>query len=553
MFLLFPVSKNTKKKNQRKKKSLVKIVRSLQTEKAPLVGARVSKKGMYTLSEVKQFGKDLIRKALINGGTFLGAEVGGAVGGVPGSLAGSTLGKTLGAKVSRLIGTGRYYNAEGFTGLKGGRDRISDIKNTIIQSNPVPTFSSGGERGVIIAHSEFLRNISGSVNFAISKIPINPGLDTCFPWLSQVARNFTEYEMLGLVFEYKPTSGNIAAASPALGVVMLSTNYNVHEPAFGTKTDMASAQFAVDTVPCDEVMHPVECAKRSNIMENYLIRSGDVESDLAFYDMGNFYIATEGMQSVYVVGELWVTYHVRLGRPVISHLPGEMNMTRCVWDTMSVNSTHQDMTSVTERPGSNIHLTHYFEPYGYNYFALPAVSSAYLVIVKGHYSASGTPTPTTRMSIYASSTNAAVSGPTGKVWEPFQLWDDYTPSATAPRTQIRGCEFDDSYWSSSPYEDVCACILEVNASLAPSESEADNIKRSFAVFPACKSDATFISGIVDLWVLSIPYFWRFPESSVTSHISDRLQELENIVRTLTLNPSRDVVSLNPKTVKTKLV
>jgi len=44
------------------------------------------------------------------------------------------------------------------------------------------------------------------------------------------------------------------------------------------------------------------------------------------YDMGNFQVITQGMQSAYTVGELWVTYHVKFSKPRITPAPAGMYM-----------------------------------------------------------------------------------------------------------------------------------------------------------------------------------------------------------------------------------
>jgi hypothetical protein len=123
--------------------------------------------------------------------------------------------------------------------------------------------------------------------------------------------------MLGCVFEYRPSSGNIAGASPALGIVAIASNYNVHEEPYGSKVSLCSSQYNVSGMPCYELLHPIECKRQTNILNRYLIRHSNKDADLALYDMCRVQVATEGMQSAYTCGELWVSYHVRLVRPAI--------------------------------------------------------------------------------------------------------------------------------------------------------------------------------------------------------------------------------------------
>lgn len=233
--------------------------------------------------------------------------VGGMVGGYFGGATGADIGSTAGKLISRITGFGDY--------------RVS--KNSISMGNSVPSFR-GQNQGVRMCHSEFLTNITGSVGFSIQSFAINPGLLRTFPWLSMVAKNYEDYEMHGLVFMYRPTSGTaISSSSSALGVVVMSTQYDATDPPFFNKQQMESYEFASSVAPFKECIHPVECARRANVMDNLFLRSGPppAGTDIRFCDMGNFQIATEGMQSAYTVGELWVSYDVSFSKPRIPTNP----------------------------------------------------------------------------------------------------------------------------------------------------------------------------------------------------------------------------------------
>jgi len=224
-------------------------------------------------------------------GNALGGPTGGAVGAMAGKL------------ISTITGYGDY--------------KVNH--NSVIQGNSVPTFRNGGH-GMRVCHREFLANITGSVEFSKREFSINPGLFGTFPWLSYLANQFEEYELDGLVFEYRPSSGSaISSTSSALGVVILATDYDAANPGFTTKQQMESYEFSTSTVPFNGCMHPVECKRGLNVLNNLYLRNMTNPSgtDIRMYDMGNFTIATEGMQSEYVVGELWVSYDVKFSKPRI--------------------------------------------------------------------------------------------------------------------------------------------------------------------------------------------------------------------------------------------
>lgn len=220
------------------------------------------------------------------------------LGGIAGNLfagpAGGSIGMAAGDLISRITGFGAY--------------QVNS--NSISAGNSIPTFRDSGQ-GVRICHREFLDNVFGSEDFSSKVYPINPGLALTCPWLSLVAQNFEEYEFLGLVFEYRPSSGSaVSSTSSALGVVIMATDYDALNPPFANKQSMESYQFSTSTVPFTAALHPVECARNRNVLDNLYVRKGDipVDADRRMYDMGNFQIATQGMQSVYVVGELWIAY-----------------------------------------------------------------------------------------------------------------------------------------------------------------------------------------------------------------------------------------------------
>lgn len=258
-------------------------------------------KGDYQsiLQSIKSLGQKLIPD-----GAF--GRAGGIIGSTYGGAPGGALGAAMGTKLAKIVGFGDY----------------SITRNSIAKGTTVPQFVANGG-GLRIAHREYIGDIRGSVGFTIqSKMPINPGLASSFPWLSAVAQNFESYVLEGLVFEYRPTSGMIGGATAALGSVIMATDYNVHNPDFPTKQSMESYEYATQCVPYQSVMHGVECLSKTNPFNTFYIRtSDDFRGEQQMYDVGNFFIATQGMQDNTIVGELWVTYDVSFLKPRITSRP----------------------------------------------------------------------------------------------------------------------------------------------------------------------------------------------------------------------------------------
>lgn len=209
-----------------------------------------------------------------------------------------------------------------FMGMMSGEIKGSgDYKvsmNSLIGSGPVPNFGSNEIR---VKHREYLGPLNGTTAFTNTSYPINPGIDTTFPWLSQLAANYEQYKMHGLIFEYVTTSATaVSSTNTALGQVVMATDYDALDASFISSRQMLASLYSNYGVPCTGLTHAVECATRKSFSDVLYVRQGapPASSDLRLYDVGNFQIATEGMQSgVTQIGGLWVSYDVTFMKPVL--------------------------------------------------------------------------------------------------------------------------------------------------------------------------------------------------------------------------------------------
>lgn len=181
------------------------------------------------------------------------------------------------------------------------------------------------ELGVIVRHQEFIADVPSSIPFALATLPLNPGMSQTFPWLSRLAQNFEEWLPRGIVFEYRTTSSDtLLAANPALGSIVLATQYNSVSPTFVTKQQMENYQGSISCKPSVSMLHQVECKRSQTVMDELYIRSGPPppDADLRLYDLGKTSVATVGSQTTgNLVGELWVSYEVELRKPKIPDDP----------------------------------------------------------------------------------------------------------------------------------------------------------------------------------------------------------------------------------------
>lgn len=190
--------------------------------------------------------------------------------------------------------------------------------------------------GVVhIMHREYLGDMNPTTAFTNTSFPLNPGMDQTFPWLSQIASSYSEYYFKSLTFHFRSmSSSSVLAASgsnTALGTVMLSTEYNAVLPPFTTKNQMENHQYAASIKPSQNISHRIQCRNSHTPLNKLFIRNrkNEADTDLRLYDLGNFQIATQGMQqnpsidadANYSIGELWVSYDVCFMKPKISDNP----------------------------------------------------------------------------------------------------------------------------------------------------------------------------------------------------------------------------------------
>lgn len=239
-------------------------------------------------------------------GSALGAAIGSAVGGAPGTAIGAALGAAGADLIKSVTGFGDY--------------KVS--YNTILFPDQVPQFREKG-RSVIVNHREYIQDITSSSvagAFNINSFIINPGDPATFPWLNNLAEQFEEYRVHGMIFEFKTTSSDaLNSTNTALGTVVMATQYNSIAPVFTNKQQMENYEFGASTKPSCSLMHAIECdPKVTSFGPIFTVRqgAGTDTGDVRLYDLGKFSIATVGLQGTSVnVGELWCTYSIELFKP----------------------------------------------------------------------------------------------------------------------------------------------------------------------------------------------------------------------------------------------
>ena len=259
----------------------------------------------------------------------------------------------------RSVGRKRSFVRKPFRKM-GGRKRarsatpkrmisMSGRTRTVTNSKEVPQFSSTKMTNVV-SHREYIGDVfTGGIQpddktapysspFTIGNVQvagsgevlgnggfkINVGVKDTFPWLYNLARNYEQYRVHGMVFEFKSLSADaLNSTNTALGSVIMATEYNAANPIFESKQQMENYEFAQSCKPSVSMMHAIECAPNLTSVSELYVRAGPIPlyQDPRLYDLGTFQIATCGMQAAQInIGELWCTYLVELIKPKIPNL-----------------------------------------------------------------------------------------------------------------------------------------------------------------------------------------------------------------------------------------
>lgn len=180
-------------------------------------------------------------------------------------------------------------------------------------------------QSLCISHTEYLQDVYGAADssFSVESWALNPSLPDNFPWLAQIAANYEEYEFIQLLFHYKSTVDTNATNNNngATGTIIMATNYNANAPNFTNKEVMMQYHGSNSGRVVEDHTHGVECDPDKNAgSAQKFTRVGPVAAnqDLKTYDLGTFQLGQVNLPTAFrnqQIGELWVTYTVKLTKP----------------------------------------------------------------------------------------------------------------------------------------------------------------------------------------------------------------------------------------------
>lgn len=285
------------------------------------------------------------------GGRWLGNQF------LPG--AGGDVGHELGARASKFLGFGAYDTPS------SSNDLVVSMPGGGAQQTIGTVGDESGD--LIVRNTEFIGNISvtcpantTSSPFTVQTWQLNPGIQATFPFLSQIAQNYDLYEWHQLLFQFKPLSGESGAASNNLGSVIMATNYDPDAPTFINKIQMENYAYSNSTKPSCGAVHGVECKPGSSATNMLYTRVGLSTRDRIFTDIGTFNIATEGVpfavsasSQTQIIGELHVTYTVKLSRPQLFNTLLGLGQMQDIFAANWLNGT-STLSSIVRDPTSLI-------------------------------------------------------------------------------------------------------------------------------------------------------------------------------------------------------
>lgn len=223
------------------------------------------------------------------------------------------------------LAKGKYVNGQAINAVSqifGSGDYTTNYGQVSQNACMIPSFK--GADSTVISKREYIGDIvsgvlSGAATaFTKQTYPLNPGQSSLFPWLSMIASNYEQYDIQGMVFEFKSTSGDSTGVNTSLGTIIMATQYDPTKPSFQSKLEMEDYFFSSSCKPSSSMLHAIECKNTLSPTSGLLYtRTGaSTGADLRWSDFGNFTVATQGMPNAgTVLGELWVSYKVKLFKP----------------------------------------------------------------------------------------------------------------------------------------------------------------------------------------------------------------------------------------------
>jgi len=222
------------------------------------------------------------------------------------------------------------------------------------------TFSSTGSASFRVQKREFIAQIVAPAEnpdaFNQTQFRIQPTDPGSFPWVSSIAKLFTEYKLHGAIYTYETTSSNYSA-NMGLGTVALATQYNANTLPFADMNSVLQSAYHTRGNPSETLLHGIECDPDLQASDRLFTRRDGTDGPPNLYDHGVLTIATEGLPAADVgLGRLYVTYDIEFSLPELMIKPPWMNSVGLIQDpgVLTTNPPLGPSLSLAASPGSDM-------------------------------------------------------------------------------------------------------------------------------------------------------------------------------------------------------
>lgn len=228
----------------------------------------------------------------------------------------SRVGGQLGDRATRKGNKMVQSAAKKFRSFTGLGDYKVSYNSLVTGSGGNQLAASAVGRALVISNKEYLGDLAVHPTtvglFNATNYVINPGNVTTFPWLNVLALQYDQYKPLGIVFEFRTTTTD-STTNSAIGSIIMATEYDVQDAAFGSKQDMLNSAYSNESKMSEDCVHGLECDPGELSRKIFFLRKSGTQLntlDIRDYDMARFTIATQGgsLAAGTIIGSLYVHY-----------------------------------------------------------------------------------------------------------------------------------------------------------------------------------------------------------------------------------------------------
>lgn len=218
---------------------------------------------------------------------------------------GGPIGGSLASAINLIRGSGAYEGAV--------------VNDKFVRSGYSLESHFGGEDSIVVSDTSFVCDIYTSsvagafVNYSFDVSPTNTSL---FPWLSSIASNYEEYELLGFIAKYKPTTSPYNANS-AMGAIVITASYNPTAPAFNSKSTAENSAGAISARFDQPMLYGLECQRTEAPMQAYFIPVTGDSMSKTFTTVAKLQVCLQPASSFptsSIIGEFHVAAKMKLKR-----------------------------------------------------------------------------------------------------------------------------------------------------------------------------------------------------------------------------------------------